>query len=1023
MNLHPVSVDNSYRPAPFWSWNDNLDPEELRRQIRMMHEAGLGGFFMHARGGLQTEYLSPKWMDCVSVCLEEAGKLGMQAWLYDENGWPSGFGGGLVNGLGLEYQQKYLRHEILDAAEVAGRENTIAFYTSDGKTLLGRELPGKTTGNVLRCFFEVNPYYVDNLNPKVVAKFLRVTHQRYYDTLPKALLKNLRGIFTDEPQLSRKGLLWSFVLEEEYRKAYGRELLVELPQLFISMPESGAMRIRFWGLCARLFTQNFMKQIRDWCDAHGWEITGHHVQEETCQIQISSSGAVMPQYRYYHIPGVDHLGRIPASEVAAIQLVSSAAQFGQKQIMTESFAMTGWGCHFSGMRWIYLQQLAHGINFLCPHLEGYTLRGLRKRDYPASAFYHQPWWKDYRKFTDSVSRIGMILAEGEQKVDVLVIHPISSAWKAYAGDEHYSLLDTYSKSLERTTLALDKLQIGHHYADEYIVNEIGGVEGGEIRIGRGKYHTVIVPQLSNLSAKMAEILPVFQQNGGTIFVVRNQNEDGELTIDGKPASHEFLVWFRALPAFHSEYAAVEAVADSQTDRVVVTENGVSAGSVISTSRTVTLDGRSGRFYYFVNRSYRKSARVTIELPCTAEQLDILDPVSGRLSVLAGVKKENRTFRFTYTFAPASDGCFFVADPAELPVFTVRDPDAGTPALFQKESFTLKSYSGNILTLDRCAYRIDGGTWLHCDVIDLQSRLLSRRCDCDLDLEFEFFCDEDCDFKRPIQLVAETPERFRFALNGKPFAVKDLGYLFDRAFRRLELPGELKIGRNVIGMSLRYTQPELVYKAVDAAKKFESERNKLTFETELESIYLYGDFRVRHKGETETLEKNAVRYNGTFSLGAPLTMAQVDITDLLASGLPFFSGTLTLEKTFELTEEEECPDRTLRVELAGANSCELKLNGADLGGCFWDPYAWHVGPYLKKGLNRIEFKLTTSLRNTLGPHHLEEGECYRVSPLSFCREPDVIGRVPPPYRSGYCFIRFSLGLPSGATAVSQKTETL
>ena len=61
----------NYRPVPFWSWNDKLEPEELRHQIREMHKAGIGGFFMHARGGLQTVYLSDEWMECVNACLDE----------------------------------------------------------------------------------------------------------------------------------------------------------------------------------------------------------------------------------------------------------------------------------------------------------------------------------------------------------------------------------------------------------------------------------------------------------------------------------------------------------------------------------------------------------------------------------------------------------------------------------------------------------------------------------------------------------------------------------------------------------------------------------------------------------------------------------------------------------------------------------------------------------------------------------------------------------------------------------------
>ena len=52
-----------YRPAPFWSWNEKLNVTETKKQIMQMDEAGLGGFFMHARGGLQTEYLSDDWFD------------------------------------------------------------------------------------------------------------------------------------------------------------------------------------------------------------------------------------------------------------------------------------------------------------------------------------------------------------------------------------------------------------------------------------------------------------------------------------------------------------------------------------------------------------------------------------------------------------------------------------------------------------------------------------------------------------------------------------------------------------------------------------------------------------------------------------------------------------------------------------------------------------------------------------------------------------------------------------------------
>lgn len=39
-----------YRPIPFWSWNDDLKIDELVRQIDVMKENCIGGFF-YAREG------------------------------------------------------------------------------------------------------------------------------------------------------------------------------------------------------------------------------------------------------------------------------------------------------------------------------------------------------------------------------------------------------------------------------------------------------------------------------------------------------------------------------------------------------------------------------------------------------------------------------------------------------------------------------------------------------------------------------------------------------------------------------------------------------------------------------------------------------------------------------------------------------------------------------------------------------------------------------------------------------------
>ena len=103
-------MENKYKAIPFWSWNDELDEEELVNQVQWMYDNGIGGFFMHARGGLTTPYLGEKWFSCIEACLKKAKELNMEAYAYDENGWPSGFVGGLL----LEDEENrdmYLTHK------------------------------------------------------------------------------------------------------------------------------------------------------------------------------------------------------------------------------------------------------------------------------------------------------------------------------------------------------------------------------------------------------------------------------------------------------------------------------------------------------------------------------------------------------------------------------------------------------------------------------------------------------------------------------------------------------------------------------------------------------------------------------------------------------------------------------------------------------------------------------------------------------------------------------------------------
>jgi len=1002
----------SCRPLPFWSWNDELEPEVLRKQVCRMHSAGLGGFFMHARGGLKTPYLSPRYLECVSAALDEASRCGMSGWLYDENGWPSGFGNGVVNGLGEKFQQKSLHCDKV-AGDEAEPGKTIAWYSSEG-IFLGREKPEKPADELIRCYYTVNSCYVDNLDREVTAEFIRCTHEYYLKNLPPELLPYLKGIFTDEPQLPREGFPWSAVLEKEYFDRYHRELLPDLPGLFMTLPDSRAIRVRFWNMITALFCESYIRQISRWCREHGWLLTGHHLAEEEPLDQIPANGSLMAQYSGYDIPGTDHLCRIKPDPVVMIQLVSAALQSGKKQILTESFGLAGWNLNFHGMYWLYHQQMTCGINLLCQHLSSYSLRGLRKRDYPGSYFIHQPWWEDYRVVNEHFAFAGAMLTYGKAETDVAVIHPLSSGWCSYTGQVRNFTAEHCNHALRELTTVLQQDFQEFHFIDEVVFAESGRADGQYLKVGQCSYSTVIIPPLNNLSGKLVNALMEFAAAGGKILRLHSPWEAEALTIDGIPAEKDVCRFFAGLPLLGSAGELIPVLDRLYPARIRVAENGSASSAFTGICRRLDPEilGRSGKFYLIANGDYRQQHRVTVSLPASGAGVEIISPDGCRFSPISEAVRTDDFWQIPYTFADGEAVMFFVPDEilSDAEKISVADPFELPVVKHLSGKFRLAEKRENLLLLDRCRYRVDGGEWINAEVNVIHSRLLKEGRECHLEMEFDFNVSPDFDLSLPLSVIVETPEKYTFTLNGEGFAAVDQGELFDQAFRRIPLSGQIRHGLNTLALAMDFFETPETYEILKRAELFETEYNRLTFDSEIENIFICGEFTVQHCGEVEKLERSSHWYKGEFFLAPLPDSMEIDGENITADGFPFFAGKITLTQEFELSAGEVEKIRFLRFDPAGANSFRVRINDQDAGFLYAGKYALPTGDLLKPGKNLLALELTTSLRNMLGPHHLKEGESYKVTTLSFSKEANAVGWKGPEFVEHYCMIDVGLSDP-------------
>ncbi|MGN1444930.1 MAG: hypothetical protein ACI4WV_01435, partial [Eubacteriales bacterium] len=368
-----------------------------------------------------------------------------------------------------------------------------------------------------------------------------------------------------------------------------------------------------------------------------------------------------------------------------------------------------------------------------------------------------------------------------------------------------------------------------------------------------------------------------------------------------------------------------------------------------------------------------------------------------LNIVTG---ELEPFFGTYTFP--SWGSLVVIDDgtphAEAPALPPVPPAAvDLDGLWQVEHVT-----ENALTLDRCTYWFDGILEEENGyILNVGSRALERKCPVDIRCRYTVQADYVPDV---LYLACETPEIFEITVNGKPVDKTDCGFFRDHSFRKLNISGMMTPGENIIETRVLFRQSDEVYANIEKGKVFESEKNKLTYDMEIEAMYLVGNFGVRGEGAFEDIPHKACFFDGRFVLEAP--RSQITLSHMERQGFLFFSGELTVRR--ELTLAQGDTARVLSFRKEGINAIRVKVNGEEITRILWAPFSMDLTPYLHAGVNTLELTLVNNLRNLLGPHHHVGGELYAVAPPHFYKEPCIWNGYQGGYFTDkYCFVNTSL----------------
>lgn len=941
-----------YRGAPFWSWNATMEPDRLCRAIESMHRAGMGGFFMHSREGLKTPYLGEEWFAAVAACVEKARELGMMACLYDEDRWPSGPAGGIVTKAHPEYRMHAL---VAVPADTRVEGETIARHrvTLDDAGRLAEYAPAED-GNwqFVLCRSLDTPRwqdgaYLDTFNPAAVAEFCRVNYQSYADRHGDDFGGVIPAIFTDEPnykdchlavERDTPRLQWSPVLCGEFERRRGYDIRERLPELVWSDPDTFVpVRYDYLRTLTECFVEAYSKQLGEWCGRHGIAFTGHMLLEQTMQSQIRVVGAAMPHYEHMQWPGIDILCDQSDELTTAKQCASVAAQLGKERVLSELYGCTGWDWPLEGHKFVGDWQFACGVNFRCQHLTHYSLAGLAKRDYPASYFDHSPWWKYYHHEEDYFARLGLMLTQGQPVRDVLVLHPIESAWG----------LDSSSETVQQCDRALSALirsLSGQHYdwdfGDESLMAKYGNVDGECLRVGTMTYRVVMVPDVIALRSSTVDLLTDFAAAGGAVLFC------GRLPalVDGKPDER-----LDALKAAGTICAAEQTIATLEqrlTRRVQITENGAELDCVWTMLRQTD----TGRILFVQSHDRAAGHHLDLSIEGAGPVVE-WDLLTGECRTLEAVDAAGRQ---AFSLELASTGSALVTLGREVADASAPKP---TPRVVATDTlagpFRVEVDEPNTMPLDYCRWRLAGDDAFSQPMPVLAAAAAIRdhfgvttggyqpwylfgpngKIDTAprgrVELQWEFHITalpESC------RLALEMPERFAVQVNGKTAADTD-GYWVDEDIRTLRVTDLLRVGDNTILLTCDYCA-----------------------DIEIEDLYLVGAFGTAVVGDGPIAP-------GKVTLVEPVTTLPVG--SWLAEGLHFYGG--AVRYLANVTRPRDGQRVRLRLPQLEGTCAAIHANETTFP-LLWAPFEADITEALQEGENSVAVEIVGGRKNILGPLH-------------------------------------------------------
>jgi len=565
--------------------NFPLDASGQDSLIQATLDNGWGGFALNVPF---RNYLTEEGMKATKRFCDQAKTMGMDLWLYDEEGYPSGNAGDLViqEDPSWESMALYLKDSIVTGGYIAFLmppgvpEMIVAFPVKDGvpdfqhpHDLMdlydGSRLEWRAPSGEWNIFAvtkyrlyegyqaaikggaKVGANYPSLMMREVTDAFIRITHEKYADYMGQDLGEYFTSTFTDEPSsmavqfhtyaYNHAVVPWQEVLSEEMDRRFGyrpEEKLVEL--YFDDGPRGQRVRYQYFQTVGDLMTSNYFTPIKEWCEEHNFMSGGHLLLEETMIAHAPLYGNIMQCFRAMHAPGIDILSCFPEQmPVHSPKLASSCAELmGHTRVMAEPCPVADRAV---------LEGKETPAESVRGHLNMLLQGGIT--DFNCYLRLSNSDQAEKNEFNTYVGRINMLLQGGYTASDIGVVYPIESLWTKFKPRYHRvkgwtevgGALEE-PKRINQSFIDVSRFMFDHRW--EYTHLDAQALIDGEVReasldVDPFRFKVIILPSVSTLPKAAWSKLEKFAEVGGKIVFIDEMPVNSEVNFPDKEVKKAF----------------------------------------------------------------------------------------------------------------------------------------------------------------------------------------------------------------------------------------------------------------------------------------------------------------------------------------------------------------------------------------------------------------------------------------------------------------------------------------------------